>query len=485
MSEETPNASVLANGRTRVTEGRSSTFPLSSQQRQFHDIPGYPISCVLAIAGHFARVPSPDLIHAAFRSLIARHDALRLVVSPTAHTQCFDHAAEPYVDVIEVGGDDAAMRSAFASWYVSRPLTILPHAGVAIFRRPDGSGYLVPWGHHTVVDGASLTVLSNDLAVTCAELANGARPPERRGASYRDFVEWEASYEQSEDCDRDLAFWTSRFPTPPGSSLPRRGEDGRRPATWDVVPPRTRIPAEAYDRFRNAAQRAHGSTFDAMLLITATVVSALSGARIAHIMINTLNRIQPFRRTLGMFASKILVSVKLDSDETVSQAIRATQRSVIEMYQHQRIGLPTLVDRGNIEFFAPGGIPFDVLLTFFPDTAQQLENTFDGVPCDDDFALRDPPAYSPLLITVFEPGYRTAANVDVGCRPDFFRAEDAYTIGGAIKKLTATFAADPSIRVGDLLDHARIALAPALVTRQPSAVATTLTSMAEDGSSFR
>jgi hypothetical protein len=455
---------VVANGRTRVTEGRSSTFPLSSQQRQFHDIPGYPISCVLAIAGHFARVPAPDLIHAAFRSLIARHDALRLVVTPTAHTQCFDHVVEPHVEVIEVGGDNAAMRRAFASWYGSRPLTILPHSGVSIFRRPDGSGYLVPWGHHTVVDGASLTVLSNDLAVTCAELASGARPPERRLPSYRDFVEWEASYEKSEDCDRDLAFWTSRFPAPPGSSLPRRGEDGRRPATWDVVPPRTRIAAEAYDQFRSAAHSAHGSTFDATLLIAATVVSALSGARVAHIMINTLNRIPPFRRMLGMFASKILVSVTLDPDETASQAIRTTQRSVIEMYQHQRIALPTLVDRGNIDFFAPGGIPFDVLLTFFPDTAQQLENTFDGVPCDDDFALRDPPAYSPLLITVFEPGYRSAANVDVGCRPDFFRAEDADTIGGAIKQLTAAFAADPSIRIGDLLDHARIALAPALVT---------------------
>jgi hypothetical protein len=452
----------MANGRTRVIEGRSATFPLSSQQRRFHDSGGYPRSCILAIAGHFARVPAPDLIHTALRSLIARHDALRLVVSPTAHTQAIDDNAEPHVEVIEVSGDDLAIRSAFASWYVSRPLAILPHSGVAIFRRPDGSGYLVPWGHHAVIDGASLTVLSNDLAITCAELAQGKRPSERRMPSYRDFIEWEASYEQSEDCDRDLAFWKSRYPALPGSSMRRRGDDDRRPATWDVVPPRTRIPAEAYAQFRSAAQSAQGSTFDAFLLIAATLVAAFSGARVAHILIPTLNRIPPFRQMIGMFTSAILVAVALDPDETASQAMRKAQRSVIEMYQHQRIAFPTLRDRGSIDLTP--GVHFDLLLTFFPETAQQLENTFDGVPCDDDFALRDPSAFCPFQLTIFEPGYRNAANVDVGHRPDYFRDEDAVTIGRAVGELTAAFAADPQIRVGDLLDRAAIALAPALVT---------------------
>jgi Condensation domain len=446
-----------------VTDSLSATFPLSSQQQRFHDMSGYPRSSILAIAGHFSRVPAPELIRAALRSLIARHDALRLVVAPDAYTQYLDHHAEPNVDVIEVGEDELAMRSAFATWYVRRPLAMVPHSGVAIFRRTDGSGYLVPWGHHAVIDGSSLTVLSNDLATACAELAGGARPAERRTPSYRDFIEWEASYEQSEDCDHDLAFWKSRFPAVPGSSLRRRGDDDGRPPAWDVVPSRTRIPSEAYAHFRNAAQSALGSTFDAFLLIAATLVGAFSGARVAHIMIPTLNRIAPFRPMAGTFASQILVSVVLDPDETASQAIRAAQRSVIEMYQHQRIASTVLRDRGNLDMTAPG-VHFDLLLTFFPDTAQQLVNTFDGVPCDDDFALRDPAAYCPFQLTIFEPGYRSAANVDVGFRPDYFRDEDVGTIGRAIAELIAAFAADPLIRVGNLLERARVALAPALVT---------------------
>ncbi|GHE37995.1 hypothetical protein GCM10018785_04490 [Streptomyces longispororuber] len=206
-------------------------YPLSTRQVGYLRIcmpKGNGNWCNLSREIRLGRRSSAAAVEAALRTLLTRHDALGLALTPDGRHQIFTAAADLScpVDVVDTGLPvrDPAFRERVQgarAALVSRLIDPAepPPVRAVLVRGADGSSVILV-AHHLFVDGLSLDTLTGELT---ALLAGDRLDPDGPRDTYRDYC---VATARSDVPDAAAAYWRALLDGATQARLPESAEQG-------------------------------------------------------------------------------------------------------------------------------------------------------------------------------------------------------------------------------------------------------------------
>jgi amino acid adenylation domain-containing protein/non-ribosomal peptide synthase protein (TIGR01720 family) len=231
-----PAPSVLA--KSTVIVGRKAGLgPLSAAQRQLWALAqrsedgsrAYNLYSNLRLAG----VLDAGRLRAAFADVVARHEALRTVITADGEMQVLD--TTPGFEPLDLSSESPEKRTRLLDdWLVRQSNAAFDLAGGPLFRAylvtlEDELHLLHLAAHHIISDGLSFALLLEELSAAYSARCRGAAFEAEPSMQFRDYVALQEAGREREDAREDAAYWLERLEGPsPGLNLPT---DHPRPAS--------------------------------------------------------------------------------------------------------------------------------------------------------------------------------------------------------------------------------------------------------------
>jgi amino acid adenylation domain-containing protein len=251
-------------------------YPLSSVQRDILlDQLQHPELPLYTIGGHvkFTSPFEPELFEQALNQLIAKHDALRMVLT---HKQ--DDDGLPMQRILPVltlnhifhdFSDHSDPQASALDWMQARFVEPFPLIESSLFRYDlvriglDCHYWLMQY-HHIMNDGHALAVLYRDAITLYTQIVAG-ETPKLESPSYAQFIHYSQAQSSNEAANTRRQYWQQKFATPPQPLLQPRYQplDGEERLSSDCVV--VELPRTTYDAWHTAA-KVHDATFFRLLL---------------------------------------------------------------------------------------------------------------------------------------------------------------------------------------------------------------------------
>ncbi|OSC76786.1 non-ribosomal peptide synthetase [Streptomyces sp. BF-3] len=431
------------------TAGVVDILPLSPLQKGLHfhglfddaasDV--YTIQTILELHGEV----EASALHAAARSLLARHDNLRAYfvegeAGPALQVVPRD-AGLPWAeeDLGHLDPDDAAarLRSLLAADRAERfDLAEPPLLRCMLVRLGEGQHRFVLTVHHIVLDGWSMPLLVRELFELYGLHRNGDDHRALRPVTpYRDYLGWLADQDRtaSEEAWRraldGIEEVTILAPDATGSApaVPER---------WSVEVPEELV----------AAARQHGVTANTLVQgAWGLTLCALTG-RDDVVFGNTVSGRPPelgdVENMIGLFINTLPVRLTIAPDLSLAGLLQRLQEQQTALMAHQYLGL------ADVQRLAGTGELFDTLVVFenYPVEAEPLRRAAQELGVVD-AEVRDAVHY-PLALLATQRGDRMT--VDWSYRPDLLEPSEVRTISERFLSVLRAFAEDASRPVAGL-----------------------------------
>lgn len=332
--------------RPQTARNTAASAPLSrTQQRLWFLEQRYPGTAQNNIAVGLDLEDAPD--RAELERVLTRlqelHPALRLRVAgpPDAPVQEVTASGGPldWHDLTGLAPERAAGRAEELTAAAARlPLDLgrPPLYRAAAVLLPDGSWRLVLVFHHLVVDGWSVGVLCEDLALLLA-----GKEPEAPAA---DFVDWVSRNDDGAAPDRVREYWAARFADAPAASTLalREGavdDPGLRGGTLPVD-----IDAELTEAVRALARRLRVTPYAVCLAAFKVVLRRFSDSAAVVVGSPSTGREDPaLDRVVGFFVRTLALRTDIAPDDGFGEVARRVHQVVIEALDHQPMPFDELV----------------------------------------------------------------------------------------------------------------------------------------------
>ncbi|GHH42762.1 non-ribosomal peptide synthetase [Lentzea cavernae] len=339
-------------------EGR--VVPATAAQRRFFVLqridPGgtqYNLPHLMELTGEL----DVERVRAAFRALVARHEALRTSFRLDGAELVQVVHDDVRADLAEVA-EDLAPQEIFARFVRPFDLEDAPLARMVLVRSPRRSHLLVDI-HHAVADGTSIGLLVGEFARL---YAGEVLPPVRQ---YRDW----AALERSEQYARRLAdsqdHWLSRFAELP-QPLDLPADHPRPPvqsAEGDSV--RFTVPADVAAGLRRAGQAADTTLFATMLAGLYVTLWRHSGQTDLVVGSPFAGRTVPGTETItGPFLNTLPLRAFVEPGATVADLLGQVRTTVAESLRHQDYPFDDLVERLGVVRDPSRNPLYDVMFAF-------------------------------------------------------------------------------------------------------------------------
>ena len=191
--------------------------------------------------------------------------------------------------------------------------------------------------HHIVIDGRSAPLLLNKLlSAYSSALCGSLSQPSPQTKLYRDFIDWERNYLESEQCARDRQFWLNALAEDLNDlRLPWdqefRGESARR-ACQTVV--RT-VPEMLTKAIRELARRCGVSSAAVFLSIFKILLYKYSGEKRLHVGMPSMHRPEArFDGLIGCYVNMLPIRTRVDPARTVEQYLLDVQIALADALDH-------------------------------------------------------------------------------------------------------------------------------------------------------
>ena len=335
-----------------------TTVPLSYAQERvwFMDqiAPGeaaYHIAVPLRIRGPLY----VTALRAALAGLVARHESLRTRFPADADgrpTVVLDDHVEVPLRIETAATEADAQRLVDAAAVEPFDLANGPLLRALLVELSDTDHVLLLSKHHIVGDGWSVDVMLRDVIT----LYRGGTLP-TMPIQYGDFAVWEAERLNGPEAAGHVAYWKDRLAGIEPLELPA---DRPRPATQayhgDYV--ELTVDRDTTDALADLSRRGGGTLF--MTLLAAYQVFLSRHARQHDFAVGASNagRSAPeLEDVVGMFINMLPLRADLSADPTFAEFLTATQRSVLDAFEHadvpfakvvQELGLPRDVSRSPV-----------------------------------------------------------------------------------------------------------------------------------------
>ncbi|HEV7590204.1 MAG TPA: amino acid adenylation domain-containing protein, partial [Longimicrobium sp.] len=296
----------------------------------------------------------PAALEAALRAFVARHDALRMMVSERDGEPVQTASTEPRFgwETDDLAGASDAQPEAEARRriraFLARPFDLErgPLLRALLLRLGASEHLLAISIHHIAGDGWSTGILRRELGVLyAAHLAGREAGLPVLPAGYRDYAAWQRQRLDEAALAGDVAYW-------------RRELDGAR-HVFEPAPDHPRPAAQGTEGFKTAVELSPALTAGVRALAraestTAFAVLATAWAAVLQrhagqddFLLGTLEANRRDARTEGMFgffANTVPLRFRLGGDPSVAEAIRRTHRTVLGAREHARLPFDRIVE---------------------------------------------------------------------------------------------------------------------------------------------
>ncbi|GAB1510164.1 amino acid adenylation domain-containing protein [Actinophytocola sp. KF-1] len=339
-----------------------TTVPLSYAQERvwFMDqiAPGeaaYHIAVPLRIRGPLDRTA----LRAALAGLVARHESLRTRFPADADgrpTVVLEDHVEVPLRIESADSEADAQRLVDEAAVEPFDLANGPLLRALLVELPDRDGpgdhVLLLSKHHIVGDGWSVDVMLRDVITL---YRGGALPT--MPIQYGDFAVWEAERLTGPEAAGHVAYWKDRLAGIEPLELPA---DRPRPATQtyhgDYV--ELTVDRDTTDALADLSRQAGGTLFMTLLAAYQVFLSRHARQHDFAVGASVAGRSAPeLEDVVGMFINMLPLRADLSADPTFTELLAATQRSVLDAFEHadvpfakvvQELGLPRDVSRSPV-----------------------------------------------------------------------------------------------------------------------------------------
>ena len=311
----------------------------------FPDSAEYNIFDVMSVA----RAVGVQEVRAAARTLVERHDVLRLRIeliddAPRQHTV---PPFTPEIDWHDLSSLSPREADASAAAIASRCARVIigsdtpPLFRITGIAMPGGRTRIVLVLHHVIADFVTEAVLLEELG---SLLVGRTLPPPPVG--FVDYAHWLHSRSaESPRVDAELAWWTERL----SGDLPRLEVpfDHVRPAQPNRAGHAAAftLPPDTHAGLRRVAAERGGNLFTVFLSVYYVLLARLSGARDLIVGTALLGRDHPeVEKTAGCFVRTVPLRTTVDLAWSFFDLVDAAQSTVIEAQDHQEVTFDRIVE---------------------------------------------------------------------------------------------------------------------------------------------
>jgi amino acid adenylation domain-containing protein len=293
-----------------------------------------------------------DALETSLRALVARHEVLRLAVSPDGdQVQVEAHAKIPHtrLDLRKLNSDDQDRRVAEilrTEASTPFPLGAAPLGRTTLIERSDDSHTLVLTAHHIILDGWSMNVLFNELGELYSAAVEGRTPQLPPARSFLDHARQEHAHTASSDHHETETFWLQKFkhpvsPTQLPTDRPRPPLRSNRGATYKHV-----FSARFTTLVRESAQRNGSTLFITLLSGFATLLSRLGQTEDLVISVPMAGQRELEGESLvGHCVNFLPLRFDTTGQKAFGDLVHETRTAVFDAMDHQRFTLGTLLQR--------------------------------------------------------------------------------------------------------------------------------------------
>lgn len=325
------------------------TLPLSRGQEalwlQVRSQPWSPLYNLLVAVARFRGPLETERVRAVYRTLVARHAALRAVFREVAGVPMQFIQTQPYLDFQEVdcrsdAAGGLARRVADASRHPFK-LDTGPLFRVRLFRGAEEETVLLATAHHLVLDGWSVGRLTEE---TLRLLGNPAAVLAPQVLSYANFIAWQRDWMAGPEAAASLAYWRKRLAQPlPVLDLPldrpRRRRPGQGAAAIAFTLSRTRL-----DALRELAGQCHTTLANLLLAAFQVLLARHAGQSDILVGIPVAARPQPeYQEVIGFFSNHLAIRGDLSANPPFRAFVGQVDARVREAQAHQNLAFPDLV----------------------------------------------------------------------------------------------------------------------------------------------
>ncbi|MDD2760501.1 MAG: amino acid adenylation domain-containing protein, partial [Methylomonas sp.] len=387
-------------------------FELSPiQQAIWFDQIARPHSSVYNIGGRLMIFGQLDyaLLEQALQMLVEQNDALRLTID-YGNERILQSVRKhldvqlPLLDMSNAADPEAAaadwLQDRFSECFaIGKDMVYWQFALVKI---ADAQHALLTKYHHLFADGWSTKVVIDRLAELYNALLEGRKMAMPEVAGYRDFVEQERCYAQSDAYRRDAAFWLKHLPVLPEPLIPPKYPIASATETTRAHLKRFYLDRGFYDRLTAWALEHQATTYHVLLSALCLYFARIRQQSQVTVGIPVLNRSGArFKKVLGVFAGLSPLVITIDPDSNPSQLLRHVSASIRQLHKHQRYPLTAIAQRLQLLKNQRESL-FDLVMSYekqdyavrFGEAVVNAKQLFSGV------------ARYPLAVTVceFSPG---------------------------------------------------------------------------------
>ena len=447
---------------------RTGPIPLSFAQQRLWFLdqlePGLTMYTIVAAVRLLGPL-QPTVLAACFSEIVQRHEVLRTtfqlfdgqplqVISsftePAATLQRLDLSGIP-----EAQREQELHQQAKALVQLPFDLSQGPLLRTSLFRVDTQEHVLLLTMHHSISDGWSIGVFTQELVSLYAALSIGAPSPLLDlPLQYADYALWQRERLQGAVLEEQLTYWKTRLADLPALlALPT---DHPRPAvqTFRGGQQLVRLETETTQRLKGLAQQEDATLFMALLAAFQILLAGYSGQQDIVVGTPIANRtraeVEPL---IGFFVNTLVMRTDLAGQPTYREVIRQVRDRSLEAYSHQEVPFEQVVEAVQPERDLSRSPLFQVM--FALQNTPQGALQFAGLRLEA-FALENETAKFDLTLSLMELGTEIVGSLEYNS--DLFDAETIARMGQEYEALIARLLAQPEVaveRIGLLTDSER------------------------------
>ena len=334
----------------------SNHVPVSSAQRMLWlfeqagpDKPAYNLPRALLIKGKL----DIDALRDSFRTLVRRHDALRLsfVEQDGEILQAADENVTidlPVRDLTHLPRDERmteALRQVAAEGRVAFDLARAPLLRIVLLRIDDDAHVLCLVVHHIVTDGWSMSIVFDEIAeIYRSRIANQAPDLQPLTLRYVDYARWQRDHLTEAALAADLAYWRATLHDCP--ALLEIPTDHARPAilSHGGSSHRFRIEPDVTSRLKEACTRARGTLYMGLLAVLQILLARYTGSQDIPVGTPVSGRNDvDLRDLIGCFINTVVMRTDLAGDPGFSEVLTRVREVVLGALSHQDVTIEQLI----------------------------------------------------------------------------------------------------------------------------------------------
>ncbi|MEV7924169.1 amino acid adenylation domain-containing protein [Kitasatospora sp. NPDC088779] len=394
-------------------------------------------------------------LEAALDGLVERHEALRTVIAAgqDGPVQRVLERTAPVLRVVEPAGGEAgwseAEERALAEREAALPFDLEhgPLLRALLIRSAPERALLVVVNHHLVGDAWSRAVLVEELCARYRAFREGGPAPEPLAVQYADWAQWQRRELTDTALAEPLGYWRERLEGAPHvleltTDRPRPAVPGHRGGRVHFT-----LDAATTEAVEGAARAARATPFMVTLAAWQAVLMRHSGQQDVVVGVPTAGRDRPeLAGLVGMFVNSLVLRSDLSGDPTFGELLGRVRETSLGALAHAQVPFERLVrelrpDR-DLSHAPLYQVQFGYRNVPAPDIALPGV-TVELVELDNGLCRTD------LSLELARDGELTAGVCEFS--GDLFDDDTVRTLTEALQRVLARGAADPGLRLSELL----------------------------------